>query len=221
MKDKFNEICIKTKDFFRNNKKKITIGLVAVVLVIGGTFFVKNIGTPKLVLEGPTQKISASNRDEIVIPAVLSKLPNNSYPAASVAINFDKNKLEFVEIRIGTMEAYDDYDESKDEEIRFKIPQWVYNAEVANQDGEIKAMYLDTTASKNAYSKDGFQKDKKDIPFQLVFKLKDSVISKDKLDISIAEAVFATVNGDEDKSTLSTKDGYGKLKVGDAQLKIN
>ena len=220
MKDKFIDIGLKTKEFIIKNKKGIIVGLVAVVIVSGGSFFIKNLSSPKLSLEGPKEKIVASNRDEIVIPAVLSKLPGNSYPAASVTIDFNKNKLEFVEIRIGTMETYDDYDESKDEEPRFKIPEWVYNTETANQDGVIKAMYLDTTASKNAYSQDGFEKDKKDIPFQLVFKLKDSVIAKDKLEISISQAVFATVNGDEDKSTLSTKDGYGKLKVEDAELKI-
>ncbi|MGL5315746.1 MAG: hypothetical protein ACRC92_21005 [Peptostreptococcaceae bacterium] len=220
MKDKFNNIYLNTKEFIINNKKGIIIGLLAVVIVFGGTYFMKNLSTPKLSLEVPKEKIIASNRDEIIIPAVLNKLPNNTYPAASVAINFDKNKLEFMGIKIGTMETYDDYDKSKDEEPRFKIPEWVYNIETANQDGVIKAMYLDTTASKNAYSKDGYEKDKKDIPFQLVFKLKDSVIPKDKLEVSISEAVFATVNGDEDKSTLSTKEGYGKLKVEGAQLKI-
>ena len=220
MKDKFNNIWEKTKRFIINNIKGIIIGLVSVVIVFGGTYFIKNLSTPKLSLKVPKEKITASNREEIIIPAVLSKLPNNIYPAASVIIDFDKNKLEFVEIRICTMETYDDYDESKDEEPRFKIPEWVYNKETANQVGVIKAMYLDTTASKNAYNQDGFQKDKKDIPFQLVFKLKDSVISKDKLELSISEAVFATVNGDEDKSTLSTKDGYGKLNVEDAELKI-
>lgn len=91
---------------------------------------------------------------------------------------------------------------------------------MANEEGEIKAMYLDTTAGKNAYVISGFEKNKKDIPFQLVFKLKDSVIKNDELAIEIEEAVFATVNGDADKTTLSTKDSYGKLKVKDGVLKI-
>ena len=81
-------------------------------------------------------------------------------------------------------------------------------------------MYLDTTAGKNAYVSSGFEKEKKDIPFQLIFKLKDSVIPNDELVIEIEEAVFATINGDVDKTTLSTKDSYGKLKVRDGIIRI-
>ncbi|MGL4796782.1 MAG: hypothetical protein ACRC1Y_02035, partial [Paraclostridium sp.] len=72
----------------------------------------------------------------------------------------------------------------------------------------------------NAYSKDGFKKNKKDMVFQLVFKLKDSVQPKDKISISIDEAVFATVTGDKDKTTISTKADYSKLKVKNAKIKI-
>ncbi|MGL5694706.1 MAG: hypothetical protein ACRCXA_11555 [Peptostreptococcaceae bacterium] len=221
MKDKLNNIFFKINNHIKCNKKKIIIGISMVVLIGAGTFLVINMNTPKLSLQAPKDKITLSDTKEIVIPAVLSKLPNEVYPAASVAIDFDKNKLEFVGIKIGTMESYDDYDEVKDEEPRFKIPKWTYNAEAANEDGVVKAMYLDSTASKNAYNKDGFKKNKKDIPFQLVFKLKDSVMANDKLEVSISEAVFATVNGDEDKTTLSTKDGYGRLNVNDVKLKIN
>lgn len=205
----------------KDNKKKIFIGVSFLVLVAIGVFLVININTPKLSLKEPSKNITSSQSDEIVIPVVLSKLPNEVYPAASVVIDFDKNKLDFEEIKIGTMESYDDYDESKNEEPRFKIPNWAYNVDVANEQGKIKAMYLDNTASKNSYNKDGFEKNKKDIPFQIVFKLKDSVMPKDELKISILEAVFATVNGDKDKTTLSTKDGYGKLKVDNLKLKIN
>ena len=202
-------------------RKKFLIGgaIIFVVLVVC-IFIFKDIKTPTLKLEVPTEKITANYKDEIIVPAVLSNLPDNEYPAASVSIKFDNNKLEFVGINIGTMETYNDYDPERDEEPSYKIPQWTYNEEVANQEGEIKAMYLDTTAGKNAYVISGFEKNKKDIPFQLVFKLKDSVIKNDELAIEIEEAVFATVNGDVDKTTLSTKDSYGKLKVKDGVLKI-
>ena len=118
------------------------------------------------------------------------------------------------------METYNDYEPERDDEASYKIPQWSYNEEVANQEGVIKAMYLDTTAGKNAYVSSGFEKEKKDIPFQLIFKLKDSVIPNDELVIEIEEAVFATINGDVDKTTLSTKDSYGKLKVRDGIIRI-
>ena len=195
-------------------------GSIIFVVAVVCIFIFKDIKTPTLKLEVPTEKITVNYKDEIIVPAVLSNLPDNEYPAASVSIKFDNNKLEFVGINIGTMETYNDYDPERDEEPSYKIPQWTYNEEVANEEGEIKAMYLDTTAGKNAYVISGFEKNKKDIPFQLVFKLKDSVIKNDELAIEIEEAVFATVNGDADKTTLSTKDSYGKLKVKDGVLKI-
>ena len=40
---------------------------------------------------------------------------------------------------------------------------------MANQEGEIKAMYLDTTAGKNAYVISGFEKNKKDIKNYHIF----------------------------------------------------
>lgn len=203
------------------DKKKIFIdGAVLVVAVIICIVILNKITTPTLKLEVSSEKISANYKEEIIIPAVLSSLPDNEYPAASVSIKFDNNKLEFVGINIGTMETYNDYDPDGEDEPAYKIPQWSYNEEVANEDGVINAMYLDTTAGKNAYVKSGFEKDKKDIPFQLVFKLKDSVIKNDELIIKIEEAVFATVNGDTDKTTLSTKDNYKKLNIKNATIKI-
>lgn len=204
----------------KENKKSILIGGVVIVGISIGSIIVINKVTPTLKLHSPEKNISVGHKEEIVIPATLSRLADDSYPATSVSIKFDNSKLEFVNFTIGTMETYNDYDETKNEDPKFKIPQWVYNVDVANQEGEINAMYLDTTAGKNAYNKYGFKKKEKDIPFKLVFKLKDSVIPNDKLIIDIDEAVFATVTGDTDKTTLSTKDNYGKLKVVDATIKI-
>ena len=201
--------------------KKLWIGGGILLLILGICIVIfNNTKAPTLTLKVPNEKISVTNKDEIIIPAVLSSLPDNEYPAASVSIKFNNNKLEFVGINIGTMETYNDYYSERDGVPSYKIPQWTFNKDVANKDGVIKAMYLDTTAGKNAYVKSGFEVDKKDIPFQLVFKLKDSVIPSDKLIIEIEEAVFATVNGDSDKTTLSTKDNYGKLNVKDGVIKI-
>lgn len=204
-----------------NKKIWISGGIIVLTITLVLSIFIFSIKTtPTLKLKVSSEKISFNYKEEIIIPAVLSKLPDNEYPAASVEIKFDNNKLEFVGISIGTMETYNDYDPERDDEASYKIPQWSYNEEVANQEGVIKAMYLDTTAGKNAYVSSGFEKEKKDIPFQLIFKLKDSVIPNDELVIEIEEAVFATINGDVDKTTLSTKDSYGKLKVRDGIIRI-
>ena len=220
MINKFKRIFDKSLEFIINKKKLITSTLLILLVIISSIIIITNNSAPVLSLKSPTNEITYDYKDEIVIPVTLNKLPDNYYPAANVAVSFNKNKLEFVGIKIGTMEAYDDYDKSKNEEPNFKIPQWVYNTDVANQEGVIKAMYLDTTASKNAYCLDGFKKKEKDTPFQLVFKLKDSVISNDKLALNIEEATFATVSGNVDKSTLSTKDNYGKLKIKNTEIKI-
>lgn len=204
-----------------NKKIWISGGIIVLTITLVLSIFIFSIKTtPTLKLKVSSEKISSNYKEEIIIPAVLSKLPDNEYPAASVEIKFDNNKLEFVGISIGTMETYNDYDPERDDQPSYKIPQWSYNEEVANQEGVIKAMYLDTTAGKNAYVSSGFEKEKKDIPFQLIFKLKDSVIPNDELVIEIEEAVFATINGDVDKTTLSTKDSYGKLKVRDGIIRI-
>ena len=219
MINKFKRIFDKSLEFIINKKKLITSTLLILLVLISSIIIITNNSAPVLSLKSPTNEITYDYKDEIVIPVTLNKLPDNYYPAANVAV-FNKNKLEFVGIKIGTMEAYDDYDKSKDGQPNFKIPKWVYNADVANQEGVIKAMYLDTTASKNAYCLDGFKKKEKDTPFQLVFKLKDSVISNDKLALNIEEATFATISGDVDKSTISTKDNYGKLKIKNTEIKI-
>ena len=204
-----------------NKKIWISGGIIVLTITLVLSIFIFSIKTtPTLKLKVSSEKISSNYKEEIIIPAVLSKLPDNEYPAASVEIKFDNNKLEFVGISIGTMETYNDYDPERDDEASYKIPQWSYNEEVANQEGVIKAMYLDTTASKNAYCLDGFKKKEKDTPFQLVFKLKDSVISNDKLALNIEEATFATISGNVDKSTISTKDNYGKLKIKNTEIKI-
>lgn len=218
--NRLKKIFNKNIEFIKNNKKLIASSFVVLLVIIGALVITINNSAPVLSLKSPTNEITHNSKDEIVIPAVLSKLPDESYPAANVAVSFNKNKLEFVGIKIGTMETYDDYNESTDEAPNFKIPTWVYNTDVSNQEGVVKAMYLDTTASKNTYSLDGFKKKEKDIPFQLVFKLKDSVISNDKLALNIEEATFATLSGDVDKTTLSTKDNYGKLKVENTEIKI-
>ena len=217
MINKFKRIFDKSLEFIINKKKLITYTLLILLVIISSIIIITNNSAPVLSLKSPTNEITYDYKDEIVIPVTLNKLPDNYYPAANVAVSFNKNKLEFVGIKIGTMEAYDDYDKSKDGQPNFK---WVYNADVANQEGVIKAMYLDTTASKNAYCLDGFKKKEKDTPFQLVFKLKDSVISNDKLALNIEEATFATISGNVDKSTISTKDNYGKLKIKNTEIKI-
>ena len=201
MIEKFKIMFNRLSILLKKKKKILIVGLVsAVCVIVGVSIWLKSL-EPTLKLQLPKEKITSTYKDEIIIPVVLSRLPDDEYPAASVAIKFDNNKLEFIGVKMGTMETYNDYDPDRDKQPSYKIPQWVYNADVANENGEVRAMYLDTTAGKNAYVQEGFEKKTKDIPFKLVFKLKDSVIEDDRLEIDIKEAVFAKVNEEIDKTT--------------------
>lgn len=139
------------------------------------------------------EDISADFKDEIVIPVKLSYLPSGIYPSASISVEFDKDKLEFIGIKDGIMENY-----SKE------IPKWNVDVESSNKYGVVNAIYLDESGGKNSYYKSGFVKGEKDTVLNLKFKLKDSVKQNDKLELTVSDAVFATINGDTDDKNLST-----------------
>lgn len=187
-------------------RKKILISsFTAIALILGGLglYFSKDsnpLFKPMLSLEPPSP-IEASSRDEITVDVKMSKLPKNIYPAASISVGFDNNKLKFTGVKIGTMETYG----SKVLNGRdYTIPTWDCDVEQSNKKGQVNAMYLDMTAGKFAYNEGGFEKDSKDIVLRLSFKLKDSAQSGESYYLDIRDAVFATVDGDKDKSSLAS-----------------
>lgn len=137
--------------------------------------------------------LAANSQEEIVIPVKLSYLPSGVYPSASISIEFDKEKLEFTGIDKGTIKDFSN-----------KVPAWNVDVDATNKSGVVNAMYLDKSGGKNSYYKSGFEKGTKDTILNLKFKLKDAAKSKDILHLNIADAVFATINGDTDNSSLST-----------------
>lgn len=180
-------------------KKKILIGVVILAIIILAIiallFFRKVLNTPTLTLMPPAP-LKASNYDEFTVDIKLSDLPSNIYPAASISLTFDKNKLKFTGVKEGTMMTYGD--KSADGN-NLSIPNWSCNVDRANLNGEINAMYLDTTAGKYAYCSDGFDKKNKNIVLRLGFKLRSSAQKGDVYNITFQDAVFATVNGDKKK----------------------
>lgn len=137
--------------------------------------------------------IEEGSEEEIVVPVKLSYLPSGVFPSASMSVEFDKEKLEFVRIDNGTMADYSN-----------EVPQWNVDVDASNKQGVVNTIYLDKSGAKNSYYKSGFEKENKDIVLNLVFKLKEDAKSKDILHLNIVDAVFATVNGDTDNSNLST-----------------
>lgn len=186
-----------------SKKKKILISLVIIILIIlaiiGFLIFRKVLNTPTLTLMPPAP-LKASNYDEFTVDIKLSDLPSNIYPAASISLTFDKNKLQFTGVKEGTMMTYGD--KSADGN-NLSIPNWSCNVDRANLNGEINAMYLDTTAGKYAYCSDGFDKKNKNIVLRLGFKLRSSAQKGDVYNITFQDAVFATVNGDKKKTSLA------------------
>lgn len=147
------------------------------------------------------KEISEGSQEEIVIPVKLSYLPSGVFSSASMSVEFDKDKLEFIGVKKGTMQDY-----SK------TVPEWTFDVDASNKSGVVNAIYLDKSGAKNSYYKSGFEKGKKDVVLNLVFKLKEEAKSGDMLNLNIADAVFATVNGDTDNSNLSTAKNTMKNK---------
>ena len=195
-------------------KKKLIIlsSFVAIIGLVSVSIFFNeesslSIIKPTLILEPPAP-IEVSNKDEFIVDVKLSRLPKDIYPAASISLGFDNNKLEFTGVKMGTMETYGDQILNGSD---YTIPTWDCNVEASNKNGVVNAMYLDMTAGKFAYNEDGFEKDSKDIVLRLAFKLKDSAQSGENYYLDIKDAVFATVDGDKDKSSLSMTDKTLKI----------
>lgn len=162
-----------------------------------------------------TKDISVDNKEEFYIDVALSLLPANIYPAASISIQFDKNKLEFIGVKKGSMETYGDKNNEKNE---FSIPTWDCNIETCNSNGIINTMYLDNTAGKFAYNKNGFDSKSKNIVLKLGFKLKEEATGGEKYDLNIKDAVFATVNRNKDNTSLSSL--QGTLETVNCKIKV-
>ncbi len=187
-----------------SKKKKIVGGSILLIFIALIIFiFIKTlkvIQTPTITLMPPAP-LESSNREEFIVDVILSDLPKNIYPAASLTIGFDKNKIEFTGTKLGTMMTYGD---TTIDGNSMNIPLWDCNVERANEIGQINTMYLDMTAGKYSYSREGFDNEKNNVLLRLGFKLKDSVSKGEVYNIKINDAVIATINGDIDKTSLAT-----------------
>lgn len=187
-----------------SRKEKIiasSMGILIIALII---FILTKLyafmETPIITLLPPAP-IEVSDRNEFSIDVVLSDLGEEIYPAASLTVGFDKNKLEFTGTKLGTMMTYGD---TTIDENSFDIPLWTCNVERANELGEINTMYMDMTAGKYAYIKSGFDKETKNVVLRLGFKLRDSAVKGEVYNIKIHDAVIAAINGDKDNTSLAT-----------------
>ncbi|MBQ2115500.1 MAG: hypothetical protein II193_02810 [Lachnospiraceae bacterium] len=196
------------------NKKVQIAGILAILLLAGAAFFLKGriiIEDGEVALSNGLATIyygdaSLARGEEVCVDVKLSNF-KGEYQAASFQINFDKNRLEFKEIRQGNIEIIN----KKSGEV--VIPEWQYNADTANQKGTISTMYLDMTAEDNPICGSNVTSES-DILFRLVFKVKDSYNEGDELTLKTLQATFAAIDENDSlavyKSNINTPDGVLK-----------
>lgn len=195
-------------------KKHIIIVAVCLLLLASLSFLLINknkekaqeITNPTLIIQTP-QKVSASGEKELVLDVTISSMGEAIYPAASMSIAFDPAYLEFVGIEEGNVFITD-----SGGNLSKKLPEWSVDAERSNKTGKINIMYLDTTAGKNAFTKELLAKDD-NVVLRLKFRLRGSVRAGDVYDLVFEDAVFAA--SDEAQSLAMTTD---TLKVKNAKI---
>lgn len=151
--------------------------------------------------------LSKNNKNTFKLKLKMSQIPSNIYSSASFSISFDKNKVEFVDIEKGDILTYSS-----------NSPSWEYDVKASNKRGQANIMYLDSTGGKESFTSKSIVEERKNNILILEFKLKDDVESGENISFKIKDVVFATVNGDKDNSSLSTKNK--NIKFEDCNIKI-
>lgn len=151
--------------------------------------------------------LSKNNKNTFKLKLKMSQIPSNIYSSASFSISFDKNKVEFVDIEKGDILTYSS-----------NSPSWEYDVKASNKRGQVNIIYLDSTGGKESFTSKSIVEERKNNILILEFKLKDDVESGENISFKIKDAVFATVNGDKDNSSLSTKNK--NIKFEDCNIKI-
>lgn len=151
--------------------------------------------------------LSMNNKNTFKLKLKMSQIPSNIYSSASFSISFDKDKVEFIDIQKGDILTYSS-----------NSPSWEYDIKASNKRGQANIMYLDSTGGKESFTSKSIVSEEKNNVLILEFKLKDDVESGENISFKIKDAVFATVNGDKDNSSLSTKNK--NIKFEDCNIKI-
>lgn len=208
-----------------NKKQKYTILiLISILVIVIGIAYIVVINSqeknPKNDIDNNSEmkkEVSMSlngdsllpinNKDTFKLKLKMSQIPSNIYSSASFSISFDKDKVEFIDIEKGDILTYSS-----------NSPTWEYDAKASNKRGQVNIMYLDSTGGKESFTSKAIVAEEKNNVLILEFKLKDDVESGENISFKIKDAVFATVNGDKDNSSLSTKNK--NIKFEDCNIKI-
>jgi len=195
----------------------LLVAVFAVLLILVKCGLLDRLLVPSITLVEPKQAVSASSRDEIVIDVVVSDLPAGSYPAASISVAFDKNRLEFVGIKQGTMMAMDGKPAAGGQ-AGYYIPVWNCDVAASNRRGVVNVMYLDITGGDYAYTEGGFTKGRGDILLRLTFRLRDSAQAGDSYELTFQDACLATIGGSVGKTSLAMD--LKTIRARNCQIKV-
>lgn len=209
------------KENQKKNYKKILVTAAVLFSTVAAVYLYTNrkvllpeVYSPSLTLTVPPA-VDVTDREEIVIDVVLSNLPENRYPASSISVEFDNNKLEFTGVKQGTMMTLG----GPSKQQTYHIPIWLCDIEASNRRGQVNTMYLDITGGDYAYVPEGFDKKDKNILLRLAFRLRDSAVRGEVYHITFEDAVIATAENARDGSSLASENRTLKLYHGKIVVK--
>lgn len=202
----------------RSDIIKMVIAIAAALLLIAALavclFFLLSGqrigGVPTLAVETPPKQ-SAADRGEFTVDVTVSDLGDALYPAASLSVEFDPSRLEFLGIDEGNVFVTDSADGTKNGK---KLPEWNVNAEACNKSGVINVMYLDMTGGRYAFSRDLLGRGDHTV-LRLKFRLRGSARAGEVYELNIKDAVFAA--SDETESLASSN---GTLKTQNGRVAV-
>ncbi len=196
----------------QTKRKRILLAVVTVLLLgittVGLLWQKQQSALAILTVETP-QKVSEALNEPLILDVTISELGETRYPAMSASISFDSSRLEFLGLEEGNVFIHDDSNSSGQ-----KLPEWSYNVEQSNVNGQINIMYLDLSGGRFAFD-NSFLAEENNVMFRLKFRLRGSVQNGDICELIVEDAVFAA--SDESQSLAMTT---GTLKAKNSKIVI-
>lgn len=205
----------------KKQKRIMTVSLLAVMLIVLALLLAfchkseePTPGVPTLTVVTPPKQ-AAESGDPFTVDVLISCLGEELYPAASLSLNFDSSRLEFLRVEEGNVMILGD---ERADGNSYQLPQWSVNTERSNQTGQINLMYLDMTGGRYAFTQETLRDDG-NVLLRLSFCLRGSAAEGDIYELVVADAVFAASNEENSLASLTgtLKTQNGKIIVGGVQ----
>ncbi len=177
------------KNWSKKKKTAVTVaGILGIVLAAVLVYLVWSYFQKPLV---SMKYHKGSEKNTIVVDMKVSKIRKN-FQAASFIVDFDEEAMTLEKLNQGTIKIKDSGTK------KTKLPSWECDVDISNKTGKVSTMYLDMSAGNAPF----IQRKTSGILYQMVFKVNNPDMEKQKIKIKIEQATFASVK--EEKS-LSMK----------------